>query len=889
MPRRSLLEYVDRFYRHGSETAYVHRRGYRTARWSYRQIAETACQFARDLEVRQVNKGDRVLIWGANCAEWVAGFWGCLLRGAVVVPMDQTASNDFALRVCRQVEARLAVCSRELARQPLPLPTMIMETMPETVARHDRSPYAMRELAGHETARKDIAEIIFTSGTTADPKGVILSHGNVLANLEPLEAEINRYRKYERLVHPLRFLSLLPLSHVFGQFLGLFVPPLLAATVIFQDTLNPSEVVRGIRREQVSVLIAVPRLLDALKAKIERDLEAEGRLSWFTTQFEAAAEERFFRRWWRFRRIHNKFGWRFIALISGGATLDPAIEAFWSRLGFAVIQGYGLTETTSIISVNHPFRLSRGSIGQVLPGREVKLDESGEILVRGESIASGYWSERKILPVLSAAGEKFVQAGEDEWFHTGDLGVLDERGNLYFKGRKKNVIVTSEGMNVYPEDLEAALRRQPEVKDCVVVGIESGGREEPCAVLISRAKADDGLTGDGAVGAEGGNDPEAIVHRANQFLAEYQRMRSWFVWPAEDFPRTSTLKPQIHLIREAVQAARNQKSKATHSGQAGTDVGPAIATGDFLLADLIRRVTGRTAAALSPGARLEADLNLGSLDRVELLGAIEDRYQVELNETRFAAATTVGDLERMIRQPLTQTSNYSYPRWTQRWPVASMRFVIYYLLVWPATVLRAKPRIRGREKLTGFRGPLLIVSNHVTEIDVGFILFALPFRLRHRVATAMNGEHLLAMRHPPKNIGWLRRCLDRLGYLCVVALFNVFPLPRHSGFRESFQFAGESADRDYSVLIFPEGEITKDGQVGAFRPGIGVLANKLNVPIVPIRIDGLFELKLAGKKFAPFGAVKVTIGPPMRFEPGADPAAIAKELQARVVSLGNTH
>ena len=187
MSPHSLLEYLDRFYRYGNEVAYVHRRGYRTARWSYRQIAETASQFARELEARKVGKGDRVLIWGENCAEWVAGFWGCLLRGAIVVPMDQIASDDFALRVCRQVDARLAVCSRELACRNLPLPTIILETLPETITRRERSAYGTQELARH-----DIAEIIFTSGTTADPKGVILSHGNILANLEPLEAEIDR-------------------------------------------------------------------------------------------------------------------------------------------------------------------------------------------------------------------------------------------------------------------------------------------------------------------------------------------------------------------------------------------------------------------------------------------------------------------------------------------------------------------------------------------------------------------------------------------------------------------------------------------------------------------------------------------------------------------------
>ena len=267
-------------------------------------------------------------------------------------------------------------------------------------------------------------QIVFTSGTTAEPRGVVISHGNVLANLEPLEREIGKYLRYERIFHPLRFLNLLPLSHVFGQFLGIFLPQLLAATVIFQDTLNPAEVLQVIKKERVSVVVAVPRLMESLKDKIERDMEAAGKQPWFQRQFKAAKDEHFVKRWWRFRRIHNQFGWKFWAFISGGAALDAETEEFWRRLSFVVIQGYGLTETTSLISLNHPFRTGKRSIGKVLEGREIKLDENGEILVRGANVAAGYWQAKQLQPVLTDEG----------WFRTGDVGELDAEGNLYFKG-----------------------------------------------------------------------------------------------------------------------------------------------------------------------------------------------------------------------------------------------------------------------------------------------------------------------------------------------------------------------------------------------------------------------------------------------------------------------
>ncbi len=845
MPRKLLTDYLENFRRRGRETAYAHRRGYRWARWSYRKVAETACQFARELEAREIGKGERVLLWGENCAEWVAAFFGCVMRGAVVVPMDRIASAEFALRVARQAEARLLVVSRELSPLAAAFPMLALETLPASVARHSRAPYAVPDLRPD-----DPVEIVFTSGTTADPKGVMINQRNILANLDPLETEIRKYLKIEWIFHPIRFLNLLPLSHVFGQLLGIFVPQLLGGMVIFQDTLNPREVVRTARCERVSVLVAVPRLLQSLKDKVVRDFEAAGKSDDFWKNFQEAEGEHFVNRWWRFRRVHSQFGWKFWAFVSGGATLDPEIEAFWRRLSFVVVQGYGLTETTSLVSINHPFRLRKGSIGKILPGREFRLDASGEILVRGAGVAAGYWKSRELGPVV----------GQDGWFHTGDRGELDEQGNLYFKGRTKDVIVTSEGMNIYPEDLEATLRRQPEVRDCAVVGLARNGNAEPCAVLILRGDP---------------SDPEAVVKRANQSLAGYQQIRRWFVWPESDFPRTPTEKPRTHVIQEFVQA--RMREKAGLQAAMDTELSP--------IADLIASVTGRPAGRLTAQSNLESDLNLSSLERVELLSAIEDRYQIDLNESHFAALSTVGELERLLRQPPVPSTHFQYPRWTQRWPVTWVRLVVYYLLAWPATLLLGYPRVRGRENLRGVRGPVLVVSNHITSVDIGFVLAALPARLRHRLAVAMLGERLQAMRHPPAGAGLFRRCLDKLSYALVVALFNVFPLPQKAGFRESFSFAGQSADRGYSVLVFPEGRRTTDGRTAPFQAGVGLLASRLDIPVVPVRIDGLFELKQAGKRMTRPGVVKVTIGSPARFELQADPETVARELENRVASL----
>jgi len=839
MARTTILEYLENFRRHSGEVAYVHRRGYRSRRWTYGDVLGTANRFARELEARGIGRSDKVLIWGENCAEWIAAFWGCLLRGAVAVPIDKIATPDFAHCVAHEVNARLSVCSAP--NRLADFAQIDLEKLPEQVAGRSDAPVEPPPLTS-----SDIVEIVFTSGTTAEPRGVVITHGNILANTEPVERESKPYLRYERMVHPLRFLNLLPLSHVFGQFLGIYLPQLFAGTVFFQDTLNPTEVMHTVQKERISVAVAVPRMMESLKDKIERDYQAHGKLDWLRGQMEAMKDRHFTLRWWSFRRIHSQFGWKFWALISGGAALDAETEEFWRRLGFVVIQGYGLTETTSLISLNHPFRTGRRSIGKLLEGREMKLDENGEILVRGANVAVGYWQGRQLMPVLN----------HDGWFRTGDLGELDAEGNLYFKGRKKNVIVTREGMNVYPEDLETALRQQPEVRDCVVVGLERGGNAEPCAVLILRDSA----------------DPEAIVNRANHHLAEFQQMRRWFVWPDQDFPRTPTQKARLAVIQQAAQEALSAKDGSR--APLGT------------LAGLITSITGRSVGALPADARLEGDLNLNSMDRVELMSALEDRYQVDLNDADFTTISTVGDLERLLQEPQRAVqAGYRYPWWAQHWPITVIRGFCYYLLSLPATLIMAHPTILGRENLQGLEGPVLVTCNHITYIDVGFVLIALPPRLRYKLAVGMWGELLWSMWRPPKTVNVAIRLWEELRYYLVVALFNVFPLPQSSGVRESFGYAGESVDRGYSVLVFPEGQRTADGKPTPFRAGIGMLAARLNIPVLPMRIDGLYEMAATGRKIARRGEVKVLIGKPMRFLPETSPEEITKQVEQATWSI----
>jgi long-chain acyl-CoA synthetase len=297
------------------------------------------------------------------------------------------------------------------------------------------------------------------------------------------------------------------------------------------------------------------------------------------------------------------------------------------------------------------------------------------------------------------------------------------------------------------------------------------------------------------------------------------------------------------------------------------------------------KISGRASAMLRPETKLEDDLGLSSLERVELLSALEDRYQVNLDEASFSSARTVEDLERMLGGKAPPRAEYHYPRWTLLWPIRWIRLLAYYLLVRPAIMLLGWPRIEGRGNLSGVNGPVLVICNHIDDVDVGFVQTALPARLRHRLATATGGEALEVLRTPPPERKFFLRVYDRLQWLLGVALLNLFPLPREAAFLKSFSYAGECVDRGYSVLVFPEGHHTTDGKLRPFRAGVGLLATRLGVPVVPMRIDGLFEVKQAGRKFAAPWKIRIRIGKPALFEATANPQWIAKELQHRVAEL----
>jgi long-chain acyl-CoA synthetase len=433
MRRDTLLDFFEDF-ASSTDLFLIHDDGYRVRQATYAEVAAAARAFAARLEAAGIRADDKVAIWSENRIEWVVALWGCLLQRVVLVPVDFRASGDLLARIAAIVDAKAVLAGVEV-EVPSGLEAPVWKLTEIDIQASGSRPQAPGTPTNTAATSSTLAEIIFTSGATADPKGVTITHKNLLANIIPIEREVAKYRKYERPFHPVRFLNLLPLSHMFGQSMATFVPPMLKGTVVFIRGYNPNDIVRQVKARRISVIVSVPKILDVLREHVLH-------LS------PAAADppppgEHFLKRWWRYRAVHRAFGWKFWSFVVGAAPLDPALEEFWQRLGYVVIQGYGLTETAPIVSLNHPFRTSRGSVGKAIAGVEMKIAADGEILVRGENVTSGYYG------AAAATAEAF----EDGWFHTGDIGELDAEGRLFIKGRKKEMIVTPEGLNVFPEDV----------------------------------------------------------------------------------------------------------------------------------------------------------------------------------------------------------------------------------------------------------------------------------------------------------------------------------------------------------------------------------------------------------------------------------------------------
>ncbi len=498
-----------------------------TTAWTYRDLDRRARIAAWRLRALDLEPGDRILTWGPSTPALAATYFGAMHARLVLVPLDLRMSSDAVATIVRASGARhLVLGTGRDAPDPAAagladFPTTTVDDLVAEPADDDPSfgpDWEARQAAWKRPEPDEMVELIFTSGTTGTPKGVKLTHDNIAASIET----------FHRIVPPMehRLVSLLPLSHLLEQAVGLFYALDVGADILYVRSRNPRVIFDALRDHRVTSMVVVPQILDLFWSAIEREIAKRGRTSTVERLRGIARRLPYPVRRWLFRSVHQQLGGHFRLFLSSGAFLPPALQGAWEDLGITVLQGYGATETgtgaCTTLDDHGP-----GTVGRVPDGIEMRIAPDGEIQFRGRTVFSGYWNA----PELTA--QAFT---EDGWYRTGDLGRFDDAGRLILSGRIKDIIVLPNGFNVYPEDIENALRIA-ELRDAVVVETEPGRIE---TVVLALDKEEPAATKARV---------EAAIKAANGTLGPNQRIAGWRLWPEPDFPRTHTLKIKRDPIR----------------------------------------------------------------------------------------------------------------------------------------------------------------------------------------------------------------------------------------------------------------------------------------------------------------------------------------------------
>ena len=811
--------------KYGSRDALLFKPAFRYLRWTYSRLWDESGQVATLLQRRGLTKGDQVILWGPNSPHWVLIFFGCLRAGVIVVPLDLRSAPDYVARVVSRTEPKLAFTSRFTPKgeADLGIPEIAFEELEGAIA-------GLPEPEDVDIQRDDLAEIMFTSGTTGDPKGVMLTHRNLTANIEG----VSQYISCEP---SSRLLSILPLSHMYEQMGGLFVTLYYGASVTYPTSRQPTVLARTMRERKITIMLLVPQGLELLMNGIEREVARQGRDALWNKLLKIAERLPFRLRRRLFRRVHKQFGGKLDFIVSGGAALEPDLGRKWELLGVKIVQGYGATEASPVIS-NHTIEGRRhDSTGRPLPNVEVRISEAGEILVRGENVTPGYWR----------APEETAKAFDGDWYKTGDLGYFDDEGFLHIQGRMKDMIVLPSGQNVFPEDVQAVLTKHPRVKDATVVGLTRGSSVEVHAALI----------------LEDADAAQEAVAWTNGQLAEQQRIRGFTVWSDEDFPRTHTLKVKKQIVIDTI------LGKIQPEPPAATPAGGRPAAGARSLLHIIAEVSKRDIVDIEDEAALGDDLELDSLGRVELLSAVEAELGVYMDEGQVGPETTVRQLVDLVEEGSKSPPMLSFPRWGMRWWCRMTRGALQRGVVFPFVALPYGLKVTGRERLDGITGPVLFASNHNLGLDNPLIIKAVPIEWRRRMAIAGAAN---LWRNP---VWWIMNPL----------LGNGFPLAKEGSVRPSLENMGKILDDGWSVLIYPEGELTVGGPIKPFMNGTGLVAVEGRIPVVPLR---LHIHRLGSPSRFPFlrrGRVEVSFGEPLSFPPGTDYQDATAAIENAVKSL----
>ncbi|MCL4380156.1 AMP-binding protein [Candidatus Dependentiae bacterium] len=814
----------------GAHPALTQKIGFRTITLTYAQLYAQARAMALLLQQQGLKKGDCVVIIAPNSPWWVVSYWGTMLAGGVIVPLNIQSTRDFAERIITQTDSSILIAwSRFLYEHPTgsdrSVTRISIELLPELLAAIDPDKFVpLYHLP------EDLIEVMYTSGTTGDPKGVMLTNGNIMANIDAIHHAIQLDGTRERM------LSILPLSHIFEQTIGMLLPLSMGVHIIYAH--SPVAIVGLMQQYKITKLASVPEFLAIVYSRMTFAIEQQGykQLFMMVQRLSAMVNTIWFSRI-LFWPLLQRLGGNLDTVVSGGAPLDPALERAWLTLGVHVIQGYGLTETSPCATTNTFDEHRYASVGKPLYNVQVRIADDGEIQIKGPSVFQGYYNN------AAATAAAFTADG---WFKTGDMGQFDADGYLYMRGRKKYMILSSGGQNVFPEDIEVVLNNIPGVKDSCVLGIaRAGGKEDIYAVL---------LLDDNAVSVDD------IVQQANSKLASFQQINAACVWPEADFPRSATRKVRKEEVRKKLGQLDGQRHDNGH------DV--------TQLQRLLASVTGIAVEQIYPSSLLVKDLKLDSLTRVELVSRIELEFNKQIDEAAITSSTTVAQLQTMIDTMQAAAPRKQLAAWPRSWWARLLRPIIQYGFF---LYLRRSMHVRviGAENLMGIRQPIILMPNHISYWDSLLVARALPAAIRNNLSFA--GAEDVVYDYW-KNLSWLLE----LG-------FNVFRLPRteQSAIRAGLENIGTMLDAGYNVVVFPEGKVSVTGALQPLKQGAGLLATQMGTMVVPIYIAGVRQLldDPYALTAARHGTVTVFIGEPMQLSMQLSIAQATEQISAALQEL----
>lgn len=779
---------------------------WRLIKWNYKQLENFAHGIALTLKEKNVKQKDNVILISPNSPHWAGSFFGTILNGAVVVPLNPQSSSSFIKKILCETNAKVILKSSTVKLDGYyDVPIINVDQLDDL----EKKPHKFKAAA---SSPEDLVEIVYTSGTTGTPKGVSLTHHNIMSNIVAV-SKIFKISSSDRLV------SVLPLFHVYAQTAELFMAIKNGVEIMYTSSVSSHAIQNCLQEHRATKMLVVPEILESIIRKIEAQADEKGKRKLLRTMFKIGFHLPYWIRRLLFRKIHKRFGGKLKIVTSGGAALSEEIEQKWNSMGFKILQGYGLTETSPIITTNTLKNHKLGSVGKVIPGCLVKITEKNEILVKGPNVFDGYYKNPEKTKAV------FIK---ERYFKTGDLGYFDKDGFLFIRGRKKYVIVTSSGENVYPEDIEEKLKQCNIVEDATVLGFEEHGRTIIHAILLGNI-----------------DDAHSIIKKANDNLASHQQIQDWSIWPESDFPRSATRK----VKKEEVIKWLKSRKKEIGSHIERKKISP--------LVKLLSSVTGKKVSNILDNSYLIQDLHLDSLMRIELISSIEESFNLTIEERLITQKTKVKDLEKLIKKSKKVPKKHKFKKLLFSKPVIFVRNIIIRFLLFPFYALFVKVKTEGIKNLSEKDTPLLFMSNHLSYPDPLLVLRALPSKFRKKLAIAAAFDFMYTKYW---YIAWL-----------LEFIFNSYPFPRteEENIKPGLEITGKILDKGFSILFFAEGKMSTSGKLLPLKKGSGLLATEMDCKVIPVIISGIQEL-LPQEKVIPRrrGTVTVQFGTPLEFKFG---------------------